>query len=253
MPVYQAGRYLDQTLFKLRKMDPQPDQYIFAENNSTDRTLQILTKMREPKEIIRTWYRADALNTLETEYDLIGIERELLLARARQVDPDFAVFLDSDIMVHDIDLLDRLTYWKNTVDIVGGPYLRGYAEGTYVGSLWPAPANLATPQKPFALYKKPRKYPLDDSVAAIGGGCMCLSRRVLQDRRLRFYPVKRDYPFKVSEDYGFCLDARAYGYRIGLEATVTLSHWLSPGHVKEHKAWAVNEDRKPLPFAYAAT
>ena len=126
MPVYQAGRYLDQILFKLRKMDPQPDRYIFAENNSTDRTLQILTKMHEPKEIIRTWYRADALDALETEYDLIGIERELLLTRARQVNPDFAVFLDSDIMVHDIDLLDRLTYWKNTADIVGGPYLRGY-------------------------------------------------------------------------------------------------------------------------------
>ncbi len=38
-----------------------------------------------------------------------------------------------------------------------------------------------------------------------------------------------------------------------LEATVALSHWFSPDHVKEHKAWAVNKDRKPKPFAYSTT
>ncbi len=159
MPVYQAGRYLDQTLFKLRKMDPQPDRYIFAENNSPDRTLQTLAKIREPKEIIRTGYRADALNPLETEYDLIGIERELLLTRARQANPEFRSVPRLGHQGQDTDLLDRLTYWKDTADIIGGPYLRYYAEGVYIGSLWPAPANLSTPQKPFALYKRSRKYP----------------------------------------------------------------------------------------------
>ncbi len=252
MPVYQAGRYLDQVLFKLRKLDPQPDLYIFAENNSTDRTLEILTRMRNPKEIIRTWYRPDARDSMETEYDLIGIERELLLTRARQLKPDLVVFLDSDIMVHDVDLLDRLAFWKDQVDIVGGAYMRHYAEGLYLGSLWPAPSTMATPEKPFALYKRPRKYPLDDSVAAVGGGCMCVTQRVVQDRRLHFYPVKRDYPFRVSEDYGFCLQAKDCGYKIGLDGTLVLSHWSSPDQFRERRAWAVNKERKPLPFAYAS-
>jgi len=250
MPVYQAGRFLEQALFKLRRMSPQPDKYLFAENNSTDRTLQILSRIRQPKEIIRTWYKADAVKSLETEYDLIGIERDLLLTRARKLNPDFAVFLDSDIMVHDQDLLERLTLWADQADIVGAPYPRSYAEGTYVGSLWPAPSSLTTPEKPFALYRRPQKYPLDDSVAAVGGGCMCLSRRVLQDQRLHFYPVKRNYPFRVSEDYGFCLDAKACGYRLGLDATLTLNHWTSAEHVRNHKAWRVNEGREPYPFTY---
>jgi GT2 family glycosyltransferase len=251
MPVYQASRYLDQVLSNLRKMNPQPDRYIFAENNSTDHTLEILARMHSPKEIIRTWYRADARDFLETEYDLIGIERELLLTRARQLSPDLVVFLDSDIMVHDVDLLNRLASWKDKVDIVGGSYMREYAEGLYIGSIWPAPAALATPQKPFALYRRPQKYPLDDSVAAVGGGCMCLTRRVVQDMRLHFYPVKRDYPFPVSEDYGFCLQARDYGFKVGLDGTMDLSHWASDDHSRD-KAWAVNREGKPMPFAYAS-
>ena len=230
-------------------MNPQPDRYIFAENNSPDDTLRKVARFHAPKEIIRTWYRPDARDHLDTQYDLIGIERQFLLTRARQLNPDFAVFIDSDVMVMQENLLDRLTTWGDRADIVGGPYQRIYPEGVYLSCLWHSPNQDAS--KPFRLRRKLRVWPFDDSLVAVSGGCMCLSNRILQDRRVNFYPVKRpELSLPVSEDYGYCLEAKRFHYRVGLDCTIRLRHWVAPDHMRG-KAWVVDPDRKPMPFTYA--
>jgi GT2 family glycosyltransferase len=72
---------------------------------------------------------------------------------------------------------------------------------------------------------------------------MCLSRRLIQDERLNFYPVKpteyESEEFKqtlarsrlpyICEDYAYCLRARALGYGVVLDWSVYLDHLFPIG------------------------
>jgi len=62
-------------------------------------------------------------------------------------------------------------------------------------------------------------------------GCLCLSRRVVQDKRVNFYPLRAD----ASEDFGYCLWARDLGYKVYLDSTLELHH-LIPKRIPK-KPW----------------
>jgi glycosyltransferase involved in cell wall biosynthesis len=212
--------------------------YVFAENNSEDNTLERIWSFKRPHKVIRIWLRGDATFLCDTPYEPIAHIRQLLLKFARNYDPDYAIFLDSDIYPRTRELIDNLTLWNK--DIVGGAYVRAFPEGIWLASKWSIPGN----KNNFKLYRNVRM-PLDEP-AMTSAGCMCLSRRIIQDKRVNFFPM--DIP-TASEDFGYCLKAREIGYTIYLDGTVDLHHVI-PARIP-NKPWTFDpEQQQHVPFFY---
>jgi len=180
---------------------------------------------------LRFWFRDDVLDFCETIHDPIGMVRQFLLQRARQLNPDFAIFLDSDILVESTDLITRLTTIAPDM-IVGGPYPRVSPTGSVRLDALMKPINNLSWQEANT------HRPMPEEVTAVGGGCMCLPRRLIQDTRVNFYPVKtcqyeseelkqllakRGLP-NCGEDFSYCFRARALGYSVFLDWSVYLDH-----------------------------
>lgn len=232
MPVKNVCKHWPQVSESLYALDPQPSLYIFAENNSTDDTLKLVSQFDRPKEILRFWFRDDVSDFCENWTDIMGIVRQFLLQRAQKLDPNFAIFLDSDISVTSTDLIERLTRWSDSC-IIGGPYRQPHH---------PTPAVLAL----LCIWENPwvRGSGLQE-LFQLPGGCVCLPRKVIQDRRLRFYPVRHDRykeleffaaasedsfakmglsSWYLPEDIAFAWRAFLYGYRLFMDWSIYLDH-----------------------------
>ena len=261
MPAYRIAKHWDQIAYFLYQMDPQPDKWIFCENNSPDDTVYRLARFKRPHELIRFWVRRNVACYSDTMFDIIAIARQFLLQRARQLDPDWAVLIDSDIEVLTPNILDRLTSHDcvevandphtRRCDIVGAPYLRWSPVGTYLSCAWQLPYGPRI--NPEAMFLKEPMRLWDTWMAAVSGGCMALSRRILQDRRLNFYPVERpELDVKAGEDFSYCLDARRLRYVIGLDSSVKLGH-LNRMTLWGDSPWQVDENLKLPIFEYPET
>jgi len=207
-----------------------------------------------------------------TAHDLIAITRDFLLRYAREEDADFAIFLDSDILPMARDLIGRLT--GHNLDIVCGPYVKdvwGQTPSFQMDRLAVGPSDmfLDPPQDllserimmliphPACNFGMPFEtnlsyYIIPDKLLEItkaGTGCMCLSREIIQDRRLSFYPIGvrlEDFGIKENphvritpgEDFAFCFKARELGYRIWLDGSLTTSlvHFAPD---RQGKAWSL--------------
>jgi GT2 family glycosyltransferase len=238
IPVYNCGKTLPTLFSFLYKLKPQPDLYVFAENNSSDNTLERVWGFKRPHKVIRLWFRPDAVAVSQTKYDPIAHVRQLLLTTARQYDPDYALFLDSDVYPQTRELIEELTAWNK--DIVGGAYLRVFPQGLYVASKWKAWGKPGQ-----YIMQKKVNVPLDEPMMT-SAGCLCLSRKIIQDRRVNFYPVQ---PAGSSEDFGYCLQARSFGYDVYLDGQVKLQHAI-PKRIPL-KPWTFDPIKKqPVPFLY---
>ena len=220
---------MDTFFSKLYKLDPQPSLYIFAENNSPDNTLAKVAKFRRPHEIIRFWLKDDWQKDATTMYDSIAIARQFLLQRARQLNPDYILYLDVDIFINQPDILDKIPYYPT--DITGGAYKRIYPEGIQLAAYWPGPNGVG-----YVRREMPKFRPFDTTVAVVGGGYMAINNRLLQDKRINFYPLP---PGGTSEDYYYSGKAKELGYKIGLDSGIKLGHLLTPAANSE-KWWCVN-------------
>jgi glycosyltransferase involved in cell wall biosynthesis len=226
-------------LFYLETIKPQPKYWLFCENNSTDQTMEVIKawKQSHPRTyLIRLWFRDDYKG--DTRYDKIAIVREYLLKKARQLHPDYLIFIDDDIWVQTgSNLIGALTY--SQVDIIGAPYLRYFAtgeEGLWIASKWFNPDR-----KDGFIYRKAAD-PYLQQVAMTSGGCLCLSKNVLKDNRLHFYPVPED----CSEDFGFCKTARDLGYKIWLEGRIQLKHVMYKGNKSTRDWYVTDEEAKQI-------
>jgi len=186
-------------------LDPQPWRYVFFENNSTDETLRLLSEFECPHEIIRMWFVEDFERRLRHLWGGIALARHFLLKRARQLDPDFAVFLDADHVLQQSNALEMLTSRRK--DLVSGLYVRWQPYGPY----GPGGAD--------AVPMVAGEDGLDE-LLEMGLGCACLSRRVIQDRRLDFSPYGR----QMAEDIAFTWEALNLGYRMFMDTRVTCEH-----------------------------
>ncbi|MCL1976524.1 MAG: glycosyltransferase [Candidatus Bathyarchaeota archaeon] len=211
VPVYNCGKNLPAFFNSLYNLDPQPSLYVFAENNSTDNTLLQIQQFKLPHKVIRVWFRPDAAMLSQNRYVPIAQIRQLLLTFARNYDPDYALFLDSDVYPQTKELIKNLTHLKK--DLVGGAYLRAFPDGVWLASKWKSPID-----GQYTLHREIQKT-LDEPLMT-SAGCMCLSRKIIQDTRVNFYPVKPN----ASEDFGYCLQASANGYKIFLDGTNKLEH-----------------------------
>ncbi|MDR2719716.1 MAG: hypothetical protein LBC03_02795 [Nitrososphaerota archaeon] len=235
VPVFNCGKTLPTFFSFLYKLTPQPNLFVFAENNSNDNTLKVLKGFKKPHKIIRVWFRDDAAINSESRYVPIAHIRQLLLTFARNYDPDFAIFIDSDIYPHSKDLIDRLTLWGT--DIIGGAYLRLFPEGLFIASKW------LTQDDHIRMIKNINTNLSEPHVTS--AGCLCLSRKIIQDKRLNFYPLLE----QASEDFGYCIKARELGYRIYLDGDLKLQHIIPQKTPK--KPWVFDEQiGRCTPFYY---
>jgi len=188
------------------------------------------------KEIIRFW-TIDPKNRKVFPfkghcYDIIAWARQLLLTRARRLDPDYAIFIDSDIFLRDPSTIDALTIWNK--DVVGGAYMRMFPEGLYIATLFYNSSLKDKVKGHIKLKKLKSRVPLYE-VRATSGGCLCLSRKIIQDRRVNFAPI----PKNNSEDFGYCKTAIEHGYRIHLDGTTVIGHKIT----LKWRSWDIVRDK----------
>lgn len=206
MPVRQVESTLPRVFEALSTLDPQPGRYLFLENNSSDNTLNLLREFDAPKEIIRLWF-LDGFEVPDS-WAGVSIARHFLLKRARQLNPDFTLFLDADVIPSRSDLITRLTSWQR--DFVAGVYLRTLFEGVTKYDAIPIPSRLS------------KSSPLME-VSSSGLGVACLSRRIVQDRRLDFHLPWEPQDLNV-EDWEWCRKARKLGYSLFVDDDVKCEH-----------------------------
>ncbi len=208
-------------------LDPKPDKTIFCENNSTDDTLNKITNFKLPHELIRFW------SVESKNYDLMAHARDLLLTRTRQLDPDYAIFICMDVLLKSPNMISILTEWKK--DIVSGTPLRPNREDLCLPVLFYPSVRLQpiseevqiripSEIRGYVEHVAVRHHPKTafQEVYVVGMECVCLSRNIIQDKRLSFYPVIGQY----SEDFSFCIKARKLGYEVYLDSTAKLLHPL---------------------------
>lgn len=239
IPVYNSAKTLP-TLFRhLDKLNPQPNMTFFCENNSTDTTLWLIRKhyKHKPHKIIRVWFREDAVKVCGNPYEPIAHVRQLLLTAARHYDPDYAIFLDSDVYPLSPNLIEILTGWQK--DIVGGSYIRLFPEGPFLAAKWKIPDQPGY----VCMYRVPFAELMEPTMTS--AGCLCLSRRAIQDRRLNFWPLYEKDP-EASEDFGYCLRAWELGYKVYLDGTAVLWHEIP----HKPKPWMRNEKGQYISFTF---
>jgi len=244
MPTHNSADYLQRTLDCLYRLHPQPYLYIFSENNSTDGTVGVIERFTRKKQIVRSRFRKNHYDHSDTRYDVVGGVRQQLLQLSRELNPDYAVFLDSDVWPQTRKLIPQLT--RHGKDIVAGPMYRYYPQGMFLNCLWHGRNG-----HKYQYRLLPNSLEGLEQVMAVGGGCMCLSRKIIQDHHVNFYPVKRPWlQEECSEDYGYCLDAARFGYECWLDTSIPLKHY-SPQNERMRKPWLVNSQGKVLPFIFA--
>lgn len=225
IPCYNSGKTLPILLKHLKVM--KPNLVIFGENNSIDDTMQIIQDYDGPKELIRVWFRPDAIKFFKTEYDNIGHIRQLFLTRVRHLNPDYMLMLDSCVIP--IDPLLILKMVTKRPDISGGVYYRHFPDGHKIATLFLDPQyGLAGPYIKHDVPPSPY-----GEVAGTSGGCMLISRKVFQDKRLNFMPIRFKLNEHVSEDFGYCFNANMLGYKTTLDATVEMIHI----ELGRHRPW----------------
>lgn len=133
-----------------------------------------------------------------------------------------------DVLVQSPDMIPVLTGYKK--DMVSGTPLRPDRDYLclpvlfYPSYLRQSPSEEVQVQIPSGEWVAVRTRPQTafQEVYAAGMECLCLSRTIIQDKRLSFYPVIGQY----SEDFSFCIKARKLGYEVYLETAVKLLHPL---------------------------
>jgi len=226
------------------KFNPQPSQYIFMTNNVKDGTLHVIEKWMKKHSNTMIIIRNFPKNITKRigPYGAIALVRQILLNTARKLNVDKAIFIDDDIQIADKDFITKMI--ANDKDIVGGAYFRTYPMGDLMSYL----AFNETGEKAHCPYIL-RNYQLHKlfKVVAVGGGCMCIGKEVLMDKRVNFYPITEYYKKGTNaEDYAYCVLAGSLGYEVFVDDRFKICHY------QEHTArsWRVKEDGSYIDFEY---
>ena len=239
MPVHDAETSLELCLEFISRLDPKPTKVIFCENNSTDRTVEIINNYKGSKEIIQFNVKRDFLYGKHT-HTVIAMARQKLLERARELSPDYAMYVDSDILLLQRDTIQRIH--DRELDFMGIPYYRHFVGGIFLSSLTVKDGKIR--EHTYLETDLFRPY-------AISGGTMILSRSAIQDTRLHFYPIHNIVAANMSEDFSFCVLARSQKYEIYLDKRIYVNH-IIPASMRA-KAWAygpTSEGYKLIEYKY---
>ena len=227
------------------KFNPQPSQYIFMTNNVKDGTLHVIEKWMKKHSNTMIIIRNFPKNITKRigPYGAIALVRQILLNTARKLNVDKAIFIDDDIQIADKDFITKMI--ANDKDIVGGAYFRTYPMGDLMSYL----AFNETGEKAHCPYIL-RNYQLHKlfKVVAVGGGCMCIDKKVLNDKRVNFFPIV-DYGLnaaKPSEDFAFCILAGKLGYGVFTDDRFKICHY----QIHSPRPWRMKNKQEYIDFEY---
>jgi hypothetical protein len=229
---YNSKKFLGKLFYYLQQLNPKPtftlfvstDYYPFNDLLYIHRNYKV-----SPYKIINIPFCKDAVKKLEYPYNTIAIVRQTGLEYARKHNYDYIWFNDDDNFPLTPNMFELLTEHGNNY-LVGAPYLRVYPDGIFLACKW------GTPERGRYILKKIPNYPIDFPVM-ISGGAMLIPKRIIQDTRLNFYPIHIEY--SSSEDYGYCLGARKFGYLCLLDCRVKMHHEYIKT-IRDIKPWTVN-------------
>ena len=256
-PCYNAEHLLPFFFASLRELNPKPDFIIFSENNSTDKTLQMLVDYKEiPNIVLKLVFIKDIVKKKGAYHPMAKICQRLWGA-ARFYDTDYTILTAVDTFVRSPDAIETLIDWN--VDFVTARVARSFPEGLMISAKWKHPTNpkLHRMFKPQLMLRwlvkgelltarimnKPVK--LLDDTPLMASGFFCFSRKLVQDKRLNWFPIPKS-PVKgdhCSEDFGFCKNAAKLGYKIHLDELVILDHVVYDKHHLT-KAWTLGASDK---------
>ena len=284
VPVYNVAHILPYFFNALHELNPKPDYIVFLENNSTDKTLDVIRFYLQhsdlidgiKSELITMQFDRDHVQKYGV-WDLFAKICQRMWQRARELNPEYVWRVDSDVFIRSPDALKQLADWN--VDIVAASILRAFPEGLCVSAKW----KLDNKYKHFAMRHvralvrrindsellvgrsvalpkwhsyysidktqssflgKKTDYGLDRTPLMVGGGLTMFTRKVLCDKRLKWYPLYQRGAVKgkaISEDYSFCMYAHDAGYDTCLDETVIADHVIYD-KLHEIKPWS--SDRK---------
>jgi len=155
----------------------------------------------------------------------IDLAREKTVEDALRTDPDWILFMDSDV-VPPRDVFQRLA--RHGVDIVSGLYYMDNPDGVH-----PAMWRLDEEESP-AISGYDREGLVN--VDAVGFGCLLVSREVIDTLERPWFRWTKgydDHPWDlqhqgekpgISEDFYFCHKAQEAGYDIYVDTTVKCMH-----------------------------
>jgi len=241
-PVYNGQKTLPGCLGGL--LSQNLDYYhVFVTNNCTDKSNQIIDAYlrRHPGRKISWDYPPDFIEKMGDPYSGIAIARQRLLREARTLmgsESTRTLFLDDDIIFLKPESLTRLISQEKQV--ISGCYMRVFdqKEKPVIAALWlEEDGSWVKIRKPMGLMKP-------DLVSA---GCLLLSGDVVLDKRLHFWPIfKPPGMVDVSEDFGFSLLLKKFGYKIYLDGGVLPGHFIRSSI---DKPW-LQSSKKYIPFKY---
>ena len=199
------------------------------------------------------------------EYTHIAHIRQLLLTRAKKLNPDYAIFVDDDTLPPH-DMIARFIETKR--DIVGGVYYRIFPEGIFLatkfyhydeeirktGQYCLSQLETMRDEVSKTPYYVAKKLSFNNGhliqTPMTSGGCLCLSRKAIMHPHLFFYPnpmKEFDMP-RSSEDFGYCLRARRMGIKTYVNLDILCRHLFDIKDVT--RAWAVDERGKPVEYKW---
>ena len=227
VPTFQSENRLPLFFNYLRKLEPKPDKLVFLENNSTDNTLLLLENFAKEglfdTKIIRLWFKDDRIG--EPPLYRMAIIRDILLQYARKLNVDYAFFVDDDVLIISTNMIHILTNLEK--DIVGASVKMSIMG---VGVVIDAVFGTLSCTYP----KTQLNFPIE-SCLSVGWNCVCLSKRVLQDKRLNCLPLVVYNGYWTSEGNGFDFKAGLLGYKIFVTSIVKIVHVQ---YVDKKRSWS---------------
>lgn len=233
VPVRNAEPYLPFFFKSIREINPQPDCIVWAVNNCTDKTVPMLKGFCDvPSEIIKLPDFSRNFLKQHGTLNAIAIARQRLWERAREINAEWTFMCDVDEFAVSTGILGMLSDWN--VDFVVARVLQRKETGEYI-----VMANWLASDGTFLTRVIDKVMSLEfsdklvlvrpifsmrnilDSTPLWAWGFCCFSRRLVQDRRLKFHPLLGK---TLSEDIGFCHRARKLGYKIHLDGITLVDH-----------------------------
>jgi GT2 family glycosyltransferase len=185
--------------------------YVFLVLNKVyDEAYSFLTKFLKKDFILIKWEGRGEAN----RFSELADARNILLEYAK--DSDYAIFVDSDVILH------RDTLWKlvrEDKDICGGVVCIPSNNNTVEYGFGQFTVGL---EHGIKFSKELPKFPT--MVGFVNTACMMLSKKIINDDRVRFGTIEGKN-VDVAEDHTYCYIALSYGYRSWVIPSIKCKHY----------------------------